>query len=138
MSIQALILVPDPFFNEPGYEKNRGTPEGDRQSRQYNEVIREATVKFAMIAHLKTPAPELADPIRMHFRMRKVMPTPSPRHAHRRICGRAVASPPSTRSTPARVSARVLAGDHSRAGEGLGGGQAQLGAPRVSHERPRR
>ena len=71
MSIQALILVPDPFFNEPGYEKNRGTPEGDRQSRQYNEVIREATVKFGMLAHLKSPAPELADPIRMHFRMRK-------------------------------------------------------------------
>ena len=43
MSIQALILVPDPFFNEPGYERNRGTPEGDRQSRQYNETIREAT-----------------------------------------------------------------------------------------------
>merc|ERR1711871_1215185 len=38
MSIQALILVPDPFFNEPGFERNRGTPEGDRQSRHYNEV----------------------------------------------------------------------------------------------------
>ena len=24
-----------------------------------------------MLAHLKSPAPELADPIRMHFRMRK-------------------------------------------------------------------
>ena len=29
-SIQALILVPDPFFNEPGYERIRGTAEGDR------------------------------------------------------------------------------------------------------------
>ena len=26
MSIQALILVPDPFFNEPGYERNRAPP----------------------------------------------------------------------------------------------------------------
>jgi hypothetical protein len=89
MSIQALILVPDPFFNEPGYERNRGTPEGshngrtqhctalrtqhsalstphslpavhgvcaagtpegDRQSRSYNEAIREATVKCATTA----------------------------------------------------------------------------------------
>ena len=49
MSIQALILVPDPFFNEPGYERTRGTPEGDRQNRAYNENIREATVRFAMI-----------------------------------------------------------------------------------------
>ncbi|EOD17738.1 hypothetical protein EMIHUDRAFT_57763, partial [Emiliania huxleyi CCMP1516] len=32
MSVQALILVPDPFFNEPGYERIRGTPQGDSQS----------------------------------------------------------------------------------------------------------
>ena len=32
MSIQALILVPDPYFNEPGYERERSTPSGDRQS----------------------------------------------------------------------------------------------------------
>lgn len=71
MSIQALILVPDPFFNEPGYERNRGTSEGDRQSRQYNEVIREATVKHAMISHLKRPAAEFKGPILEHFRMRR-------------------------------------------------------------------
>ena len=69
--MQALILVPDPFFNEPGYERNRGTPEGDRQSRQYNETIREATVRYAMIAQLKAPAKELKEPILAHFRMRK-------------------------------------------------------------------
>ena len=45
ISIQALILVPDPFFNEPGYERIRGTAEGDRESRNYNETIREATVR---------------------------------------------------------------------------------------------
>ena len=71
MSIQALILVPDPFFNEPGYDRNRGTPEGDRQSRQYNETIREATVRFAMIAQLKSPPAEFKEPILTHFRMRK-------------------------------------------------------------------
>ena len=74
MSIQALILVPDPFFNEPGYERNRGTPEGDRQSRAYNEVIREATVRYAMIAQLKhcaTATPELREPIELHFKLRK-------------------------------------------------------------------
>ena len=42
ISVQALILVPDPFFNEPGYERIRGTAEGDRESRRYNETIREA------------------------------------------------------------------------------------------------
>ena len=71
MSIQALILVPDPFFNEPGYERNRGTPEGDQQSRSYNEAIREATVRYAMIGQLHKPTPELEEPILEHFRMRK-------------------------------------------------------------------
>jgi len=71
MSIQALILVPDPFFNEPGYERNRGTPEGDRQSRAYNETIREATVRYAMIQQLKQPPAELKDAIHTHFRLRR-------------------------------------------------------------------
>jgi len=71
MSIQALILVPDPFFNEPGYERNRGTPEGDRQSRMYNETIREGTVRYAMIAQLKSPPEELREAIYLHFRLRR-------------------------------------------------------------------
>ena len=71
MSIQALILVPDPFFNEPGYERNRGTPEGDRQSRSYNETIREGTVRYAMIAQLRSPPEELKEAIYRHFSLRR-------------------------------------------------------------------
>ena len=96
MSIQALILVPDPFFNEPGYasrsrstvlisarftydgghfshryEKSRSSAHGDAQSRQYNEVIREATVRHAMIAHLKQRPAELEEVILEHFRGRR-------------------------------------------------------------------
>jgi len=71
MSIQALILVPDPFFNEPGYERNRGTPEGDRQNRQYNETIREGTVRHAMVDILAKPPDAFASTIRTHFRLRK-------------------------------------------------------------------
>ena len=71
MSIQALILVPDPFFNEPGYERNRGTPEGNAQSRSYNETIREATVRYAMIGQINKPATDLEEPIRTHFRLRR-------------------------------------------------------------------
>ena len=29
LSIQGMIMIPDPMFNEPGYETIRGTPEGD-------------------------------------------------------------------------------------------------------------
>ena len=51
--------------------RSRGTPEGDRQSRSYNETIREATVKFAMVEQLKKPPPELKEPILDHFRLRR-------------------------------------------------------------------
>ena len=61
MSIQALILVPDPYFNEPGYERERNMPTGDRQSRMYNETIREGTIKYAMIEQLRKPPEEMRE-----------------------------------------------------------------------------
>ena len=71
MSIQALILVPDPYFNEPGYERERSTPAGDRQSRTYNEAIREGTLKYAMVEQMRKPPPELREAVQLHFRLRK-------------------------------------------------------------------
>lgn len=37
LSIQALVLNAKPFFNEPGYVRMSGTPEGEKQSLAYNE-----------------------------------------------------------------------------------------------------
>jgi ubiquitin-protein ligase len=53
LSIQGLIFVPDPYFNEPGYESQRGTSSGDQQSRQYNNKIRPHTIKWAILDHLQ-------------------------------------------------------------------------------------
>lgn len=36
MSIQSLILVPEPYFNEPGYEQEIGTEAGEKHSAEYN------------------------------------------------------------------------------------------------------
>ena len=36
VSIQSLILVPEPYFNEPGYEQEIGTDAGRRHSVDYN------------------------------------------------------------------------------------------------------
>lgn len=36
VSIQSLILVPEPYFNEPGYEQEIGTEAGDKHSAEYN------------------------------------------------------------------------------------------------------
>ena len=54
ISIQSLILVPDPYFNEPGWERSRGTPQGDQQSKAYNKNIRKYTVSAAIESHLSS------------------------------------------------------------------------------------
>lgn len=40
VSIQSLILVDEPYFNEPGYESIMHTPEGRKQNKHYNLNIR--------------------------------------------------------------------------------------------------
>lgn len=38
VSIQGLILVNEPYFNEAGYERQKGTQQGRENSRMYNEM----------------------------------------------------------------------------------------------------
>ncbi len=64
VSIQSLILVAEPWFNEPGYERTRGTPEGDAASSGYNESLRPATARWAIVEQLRNPAPCFVDVIR--------------------------------------------------------------------------
>ena len=56
VSIQSLILVSEPYFNEPGYERSRGTPAGTANCREYDSNIRQATVKYAMLEMIKNPS----------------------------------------------------------------------------------
>jgi len=39
VSIQGLILVSEPYFNEPGFASQKGTEEGKKRSREYNEMV---------------------------------------------------------------------------------------------------
>ena len=57
VSIQTQILVSEPYFNEPGHEARRETQAGKQGSLQYNEKIQLATLRHAIIAHLKHPPP---------------------------------------------------------------------------------
>ena len=36
--MSGLILVREPYYNEAGYERQRGTLEGSENSRNYNEM----------------------------------------------------------------------------------------------------
>ncbi len=42
ISIQSLILVPDPYFNEPGFQGSMHTPQGPASSKAYDRNIRSA------------------------------------------------------------------------------------------------
>ncbi|EDO28085.1 predicted protein, partial [Nematostella vectensis] len=56
VSTQSLILVAEPYFNEPGYERSRGTPSGQQNSQEYNANIRQACVRWAMLEQLRKPS----------------------------------------------------------------------------------
>merc|ERR1712112_231026 len=64
VSIQGLILVREPYFNEAGYERQKGTQQGEENSRMYNEM---AVLKLvqSMTRMIKNPAqpfsPEILD-----------------------------------------------------------------------------
>ncbi|XP_055923942.1 (E3-independent) E2 ubiquitin-conjugating enzyme [Eupeodes corollae] len=67
VSIQGLILVAEPYFNEAGYEKQRGTQQGTENSRMYNEMaiikLVQATTKL-----LSNPPPIFREQIVEHFK----------------------------------------------------------------------
>lgn len=52
ISIQSLIMVPQPFFNEPGYEQGIGNAADERKAREYNRPVRENCLRLAMSDHL--------------------------------------------------------------------------------------
>lgn len=71
VSIQSLILVSEPYFNEPGYERSRGTPSGTSSSREYDANIRQATVKWAMLEQLKNPSGCFREIVTKHFWLKR-------------------------------------------------------------------
>ncbi|KAG1673435.1 hypothetical protein FOA52_002200 [Chlamydomonas sp. UWO 241] len=49
LSISALVIMPHPFFNEPGFAHMVSTPQGQARSKTYNEGIRCHTLKTAVL-----------------------------------------------------------------------------------------
>jgi len=68
ISIQAMILVDEPWYSEPGAEGMQGTTEGKARSKEYNEQIQLATIRHAMLGQLRKPRAGLEDAIATHFR----------------------------------------------------------------------
>lgn len=68
VSIQSIILIEEPFFNEPGYESEQGTPAGTVRSQAYNERLCLGTVRHAMLDMLRSPPEGMEELVQAHFR----------------------------------------------------------------------
>jgi baculoviral IAP repeat-containing protein 6 (apollon) len=68
VSIQGLIMVPDPYFNEPGYERQTAN---DKTSMRYNMNVRRDNIRWAMIDQLRNPKPNFKAVIKNHFTLKK-------------------------------------------------------------------
>jgi baculoviral IAP repeat-containing protein 6 len=67
ISLQSLIFVKDPYYNEPGYESRQST----REAELYNQNVRLNAMKHALLAPLKNPPRAFQDVIKEHFKLKK-------------------------------------------------------------------
>ncbi|EFN57878.1 hypothetical protein CHLNCDRAFT_141888 [Chlorella variabilis] len=66
ISIQSLILVDDPYYNEPGYEQRAD----DSNSNRYSAALMPNTIKWAMLDQLQHPPEYFREVVQQHFRLR--------------------------------------------------------------------
>jgi ubiquitin-protein ligase len=67
LSIQSLILVDNPYYNEPGFENHKH----EAASQAYNSALRYQTMRVAMLEALRTPVSEFKVAIETHFRTKR-------------------------------------------------------------------
>ena len=71
LSIQAIIMSSEVYFNEPGYEHEAGTPEGERKNEGYANIVRYCNIKFAIIEQIKNPPEGFEKIIKRNFYLKK-------------------------------------------------------------------
>ena len=49
LSIQAIIMSNEVYFNEPGYEHEIGTAAGEAKNNGYSNIVKYGTLKYAII-----------------------------------------------------------------------------------------
>ncbi|CAF4958980.1 unnamed protein product [Rotaria sp. Silwood1] len=63
----SLIFLLEPYFNQPVYERTRGTTTGTAQSLEYYPNSRQVTVRWTIIEQLPNPSICFTNIIRRHF-----------------------------------------------------------------------
>jgi len=71
ISIQSLILCPEPYYNEPGYERQYGTEVGQNECANYNEGVLKNNLKFAISDAIRCPPVGFEDVVSVHFYLKR-------------------------------------------------------------------
>ena len=70
LSLQSMIFISEPYFNEPGYESARGHQSGQASSATYSAAVRGNTLKHALLPALKCVPAEFDAVLRPYFALR--------------------------------------------------------------------
>jgi baculoviral IAP repeat-containing protein 6 len=71
MSIYSMVFSEDPWYNEPGRERSIENAKINLQALNYNNEIRNGTIKYAIINQLKYPEEGFEEVIKIHFTQKK-------------------------------------------------------------------
>lgn len=81
-----LILVSEPYFNEAGYEKQKGSQQGRENSRMYNEMVALKLVQ-SMSKLILHPPPNFRAEVTQHFTLNAHKYVPARRMLIHRVKG---------------------------------------------------
>jgi baculoviral IAP repeat-containing protein 6 len=74
VSIQSLILIEEPYYNEPGHTSYYNTPSGKSLSENYNKKIQLENLNWGIINCINTinsTYPEFEEIVNTHFKFKK-------------------------------------------------------------------
>ena len=70
ISIQSLIFIDEPYFNEPGHERSMNSDHGKKASKEYNKNVKINNLTWAMVDMLKNPPKAFENVIKTHFKLK--------------------------------------------------------------------
>ena len=71
ISTQSIIMSKEVYFNEPGFEGEAGSVEGEKKNEGYMNIVRYGNVKYAMLGQIKSPSKGFETAIFRHFYVKK-------------------------------------------------------------------
>ncbi len=61
----------DVYFNEPGFESEAHTVDGELRNEGYSNIVKYCNIKFAMTESIRNPPVGFENVIRRHFYLKK-------------------------------------------------------------------